>query len=714
MGGMPMMSNMPNGAMPRQVGEQEGINYDARLNAWIYGYLLDKGQWELARSFKNSNLTFEPPLVKCDEDINGVNEDNKSGDNKKPDDLPSARHAQDEQGGSMLLSWFTLFWDMYAAQRRRPEASKGANHLMEQNRIHRQGRETAMYRTMNGVVPNQIDPNFQQMMRFNNGIGGDLRQKALQNQQQNGVRGAMHPHMQAIAMQQQRSAMAQHHQQMRRDPSGIDMNGQRPRTPSGGDHAPSPSKKPRMEGAFAQQQMVQNGRPPQGMQPGMIPDSTQQANTLLVQGGINPANLTETQFANFQAQNPAVQQKTIQVFASNIASRQREGAMDMAAGGGAFYPGADAAQMMRNGAMPPNGGPNGSGENHALQDYQMQLMLLEQQNKKRLLMARQEQEAPGQPGLPAGFAPGMSPQGSRGGHSPGPGGERRGTPKIGQQGLPGSPLPDGSMRGSPAAIFNPMQPELYAQMNGGMRPPPSSNPNFNAQFNSQQMEVMRSAQVRMQNGNWPQGPPGQTPMGQQPPNQQQPAQMGTPQQRNDMPPPQGPPPGASNGRSGSDDTPPTPQPTNKAPPKVKKEPKNKKQPGKGNKGSGSIAATPASEAENPPATPTPSTPITSSHPNSFAPKNEPSQATAAPNANNVAASQIAAPPPDANTAPQFNSTVDGTDADGFNMNYNDNLETSNILENFDFEQFLDHNAFSFDPAQFEGGEMLEAPIGDAA
>jgi len=27
---------------------------------------------------------------------------------------------------------------------------------------------------------------------------------------------------------------------------------------------------------------------------------------------------------------------------------------------------------------------------HALQDYQMQLMLLEQQNKKRLLMARQE------------------------------------------------------------------------------------------------------------------------------------------------------------------------------------------------------------------------------------------------------------------------------------------------------------------------------------
>ncbi|KAI4941244.1 hypothetical protein J4E91_010821 [Alternaria rosae] len=39
--------------------------------------------------------------------------------------------------------------------------------------------------------------------------------------------------------------------------------------------------------------------------------------------------------------------------------------------------------------LPPP--PPGQG-NHALQDYQMQLMLLEQQNKKRLLMARQEQD----------------------------------------------------------------------------------------------------------------------------------------------------------------------------------------------------------------------------------------------------------------------------------------------------------------------------------
>lgn len=61
--------------------------------------------------------------------------------------------------------------------------------------------------------------------------------------------------------------------------------------------------------------------------------------------------------------------------------------------------------------------------NHALQDYQMQLMLLEQQNKKRLLMARQEQDSmlspPNMPPAANGqSAPNMSPQGSRTGGPP--------------------------------------------------------------------------------------------------------------------------------------------------------------------------------------------------------------------------------------------------------------------------------------------------------
>lgn len=221
----------------------------------------------------------------------------------------------------------------------------------------------------------------------------------------------------------------------------------------------------------------------------------------------------------------------------------------------------DPAQMLRAGAMPPNGVPNPAASNHALQDYQMQLMLLEQQNKRRLLMARQEHEVPLQPGMT-----GMSPQGSRGVPSPGPGGERRGeTPKMGQQGLPGSPLPDGSMRNSPGAMFNGMPPEMYAN---GMRHPGNLNLS-NGAFNPQ-LEMMRQ---RMANGTW-QGPnasqqPG--PQGLVPPHP-----SGTPQQRNDMPPPQGPPQPGVSGRPGDENNgnpannPPTPQPANKANPKASK------------------------------------------------------------------------------------------------------------------------------------------------
>ncbi len=332
------------------------------------------------------------------------------------------------------------------------------------------------------------------------------------------------------------------------------------------------------------------------------------ANNMLMQGGINPGALSEGQFTAFQQQNPSVQQKSIQVYAQNLAKNQQRQSMSkpgmqghgspmMQSGlelGGSGVPeffNAQAAMQMGRGG--PNG--NQAGGNHALQDYQMQLMLLEQQNKKRLLMARQEQDTvgrpDGQPGMPGppGFAPGLSPSGSRSGPSPGPNDQMRGTPKMGKAVLPGSPMPDGSMpqtRGSPAAMNfanGQVPPEMYQQVkpmneaNGTiMRPPPSSHPQFNGQpFNPQQMEIMGRAQQpgRMPNGTWQQGPPGQAPMMQQPPQTQQPAQMGTPQQRNDMPPPQAVPTGpAVNGRPNSPNqpaAPPTPNQTNKANPNPK-------------------------------------------------------------------------------------------------------------------------------------------------
>ena len=413
-------------------------------------------------------------------------------------------------------------------------------------------------------------------------------------------------------MQKQQQLM----QQMRRDPSEMDMNGQRPRTPSSGDNAPSPSKRPRIDGHPGM--MMPNGRPQQ-----MLDQANNSPNALLMQGGVPPTNLTDAQYMAFQQQPLQVQQKSLDVYNQNLRNNQQrqnmpkpgmpgqgspmmQPGMDMSAVNAEFY-GAN-MQMARGGMQNGNGAANGG--NHALQDYQMQLMLLEQQNKKRLLMARQEQEVPrgldGQPGMPAGAGfvgpAGMSPSGSRSGPSPGPNDQvKRGTPKLAQAGLPGSPMPDGSMpqaRGSPAsgmALGNGMQSDMFQMknMNEGMavmgpngnmmRQPPSSHPNFNGQFTPQQMADMQQRRAGMPNGNWQQGPQGGPPMmqHQQPPQQpQQPSQMGTPQQRGTMPPPSGLPAGATaNGRPGSPTqsaAPPTPSQANKANPKGKKDPKDRK------------------------------------------------------------------------------------------------------------------------------------------
>ena len=354
--------------------------------------------------------------------------------------------------------------------------------------------------------------------------------------------------------------------------------------------------------------MVPNGRG-QGM-----PNVPQQAMNMLMQNGINPKTLTQQQFNGFQNQNPAVQQKTMQVYAQNLAQHHNRSVMNQGAmsngmmnagamanqgspmmqpmGDGQFMPpmGMEyiANSQLRGQAMPGGVGQQGNG-NHALQDYQMQLMLLEQQNKKRLMMARQEQDSmtrtdgpqiPGQPGMQP---PGMSPSGSRTGNSPNPSEQmKRGTPQIG--GLNGSPGPDGMQgRASPGAMNFPNG--MGAEFNGtlfmkgmnegmvpggpGMRPPTTMNPNMN-------LDAMRAQQAaRMVGANWQAGQQGQQMMPQ--PGQGQPQPMGTPQQRNnEMPPPQAPAAGASAGRTQPSSpqpgqAPPTPSQASKPNPKGKKD-----------------------------------------------------------------------------------------------------------------------------------------------
>jgi hypothetical protein len=247
-----------------------------------------------------------------------------------------------------------------------------------------------------------------------------------------------------------------------------------------------------------------------------------------------------------------------------------------------------------------NGGAGASHGSHALQDYQMQLMLLEQQNKKRLLMARQEQEninlvpQGSAPGGQIAYAPAMSPSGSRAGPSPNPNDQMKrvaGTPKMGQGVIPGSPMPEMQNRGSPAPGFEAPVPQGVRSgqffnngmggnpaMMGGQQPPSSHPGGFNnmqmQNMNPQVMEQMRMAS----GGRFPNGQPFQ----QQPPQMMQgnqPQQVGTPQQRNTMPPPPAPSQEQQRTQPSSPaqpQAPPTPSTAPKSAPKGKKETAPKK------------------------------------------------------------------------------------------------------------------------------------------
>jgi hypothetical protein len=381
--------------------------------------------------------------------------------------------------------------------------------------------------------------------------------------------------------------------QMQRDGSNMDINGQRPNSPGSNENAPSPNKRPRVDGTSS-----------------VTPMWRVQANQDRSTGGMNAGNTPNNQFNEFMPQGSGAQQKNMEVYAQSLVHQHRvalnntsspQGMNSGVQGSPMAQSGLDGQDLTfagngpRPGNMPTNppGAPQQS--NHALQDYQMQLMLLEQQNKKRLLMARQEQDnQSGHPqqgviGAP-GFGGAMSPQGSRpGGPSPNPVDQmKRGTPKLGQQNLPGSPMPDGIMgqqRGSPAPNMNfdpslappGMPPQFYQQNMPGpngnpiMRPPSShpQPPNFNGgqQITPAHMEAMRNGQMP-QNG-WRSGPqPGMMPGG-----QQMGGPMGqNPQQRQQMPPPPAPTneqPRPEPSPSVSNQAPPTPNQTNKANPKKK-------------------------------------------------------------------------------------------------------------------------------------------------
>lgn len=529
---------------------------------------------------------------------------------------------------------------------------------------------------------------------------------------------------------------------MQRGPSDMDGNRGGPASPGSTDNAPSPSKRPRLDGGapFNANQaavMMQNGRPTQGMQGqqqvGNGPDS---ARALFLQHSINPDTLNPNQLQGLTSTNPNLA-KNIATYSADL--QQHHGNQmpnkPMANAGGPQGQGApmvqqgapgsgDLAQFYNPGDLAPGNnmrpGTSGqppTGSNHALQDYQMQLMLLEQQNKKRLMMARQEQDVggttmqqpnnqggPGAPNGPGGQNfPGASPPGGRNGASPNPSEQmKRASQQMGNAAMGGSPLPDGAQsRSSPNSMpfmgqnmdpngqhFNMATMGMAGQMNGGMRPPPGQpfTPQMAAQAQHQQQMLAAAAAHQRQQAQgggamqW-QGPNGQMP-GQGPP-------QGTPQQR-PMPPPSAPAAAAaaagSRNATSSPQTgtaaPPTPQQASKPAPKKKDTKKNNTKVGDEPVGKSRNAvanstqaatqkkgtnittgANPAPEPDVPQEPPTPATPITPVNPPNFAKNqnvnvNAPGVPTGQPA--QAAAAPAAPVPPAQHPDPSRNNFMDPT------------------------------------------------------
>ncbi|KAG6034918.1 hypothetical protein E4U41_006308 [Claviceps citrina] len=787
----PQMAAAAAAARQQQLDGQRGV-----LNTYIYEYFIRYGMYDCARSLLSSDqqVNVHKDGTKGGNAANGddcMDTDSKDDlDAKLPDDLPPPKLPMPASDTSFLYEWFCLFWDIYNAQRIKTgngTVNQYVAHTQQQSRL-KQNHQQDLLRQMRPdlAAAQQQQQQYQaQMIRMQNGNmninlkPGNLARAAMANNQNNPQ----------IMLQQAKQ------NQMQRDPSGLDQNRDRPSSPASGENAPSPSKRPRIDGApFNPTQpvgMVANGRPGPGMpgqqmQPNPSMAAAAAAHQLLNTNGIDPNSLSSQQLHHFINAPPAAQQKSIATYSQNLqqhhgtqmgnkqvhnAGGQRSQGSPMMAQGPdgtaltAFY-NPDGQMAGPGGIRPGHGGAQAAaGSNHALQDYQMQLMLLEQQNKKRLMMARQEQDtiiprdgggpgAPGQPGHNGQF-PDASPQAMRSGASPNPSDQmKRGTPQMNNSGIP-SPVPEGGQsRDSPnpmnfmgSQVDPSMAPHFFktgvegtmaaqAQMNG-MRPP-SSHPGqpFNGQMNPQQMMAARQMQQGQGQpggqpggqggpGQWQQGPNGQLPQG-MPHNQQM---QGTPQQRS-MPPPSAPVVAANNANNRTTASPqqaaaapPTPSQSTKAAPK-KKETKaaKEKRAAAAKKASqnanNNAGATPAGDnagdAETTPAAP--ATPV-----NAAFNKNAQSGGAGQSNASNSApattaagsAPQTSSVPPQAHD-PNQNGLMDNN----FGMMEFPGIELANplhsgdVLNDFDFDSFLhdgDGTNDNYDfPGAFtgmEGGEI---------
>lgn len=148
MAGMNAMPGGPVGGVPmmntQSVSRDQNMTQESvymQLNTCIYDYFLKRGQFDVARMLLNDdNIKLDTDDAKSSPNhMNGVDGDTSMGDTKDdkiriPDDFPRPRVPMDS-GNSFLYEWFSLFWDIFAAQRKRPPMNQMAQAYVNSSQV---------------------------------------------------------------------------------------------------------------------------------------------------------------------------------------------------------------------------------------------------------------------------------------------------------------------------------------------------------------------------------------------------------------------------------------------------------------------------------------------------------------------------------------------------------------------------------------------------
>lgn len=135
-GGMSLMNNGANGATPRAGSDQGEIDFEARLNGYIYDFLLKTENFSTAKSMLESGVKMYPS-TKERENPNGTDDavrpDSKEDmDSKRPGNLPPV---YPDVSSSFLLDWFSVFWDFYFARMSSPFATPNTKSFLSHTQV---------------------------------------------------------------------------------------------------------------------------------------------------------------------------------------------------------------------------------------------------------------------------------------------------------------------------------------------------------------------------------------------------------------------------------------------------------------------------------------------------------------------------------------------------------------------------------------------------